>query len=461
MAKKPWIILGFLAAAAVGAETGRRMLTSHQTSPESDVVSIQVKSVQTPMPPTLPPEIFTKEAQIRELFGVKKFDEALRLIDSEVQTNQSKASYQGYIDWLKRQRFVVRTAQAFAFLEKQNCSAAMTILEEIPEADRPTVALKGMGYCKFLTREWSDADALLTRYLQVQSQDHESIQMLARTKEAKGEFDEAIALTDSLQNIEDKESAELQMEPLRKSLLAKQTESLNQLVRAGSFFTLYYQPNVSPDYLDRVVETLGKTAAKLKSAYGIDYPEKSIDIFFHDTVLFGEITHGPEWSAGLYDGQIRLPIEDGENFTETVARAIRHELTHAFLSEMVARRNLPTWFQEGFAQLAECEQLCTQYDYAATTQKFMPAEKFEQSFLNLPMREAQVAYKQSLYMVLLLVHHQPDANIRQMFMLMPGLESLSSQELIALTSWSFTLLHQTAKNTWEGQISLKSIRPQN
>jgi hypothetical protein len=463
LAKKPWVAEGVVALCVFGAGIvawQSQLIHFQNVSPHSRLESSPIHAEQRPIVSPMPREMPTKEAKIRFLFEQRNWTGVLTLIEDEVRMGLSKPGYESYVAWLKRQRSIVRTAQAWSFLSQQNCSSAMTILEEIPESERPDAAFKGMGYCKFLTRDWADAEAFLTRYLKTQAHDHESIQMLARVKEAMGDFDEAIALTESLANIEDEKAADVELEPLRKTLVAKQNESLNQLIRQGAFFTLHYQPAVQPDYLDQVAETLEKTAAKLNSVYGIEYPEKSVDIFFHDAAKFGEITHGPEWAAGVYDGQIRLPIDEAEPFNESVARAIRHEITHALLSEMVGRRNLPTWFQEGFAQLAECEDLCTQYDYAATTQRFMPVGKFEGSFLDLPVREAQVAYKQSLYMVLLLIHYQPNANIRQMFTLMPGLENLSSQELIALSSWSFALLHQSAKGTWEKQISLKTIRPQ-
>lgn len=462
MAKKPWIILGFLLVGAIGAETGRRVFFSSESSTvdaEKELSDqVKVSPVTTNPAQEIPQELLTKETDIRRLFAEKNYGEVLALIDNELRNIPPSNLSENYRSWLNRQRWIVKTAQAWLFLEKQNCSAALTILEEIPELDRPEIALKGMGYCKFLAREWQDADSFLTHFVKTHSQDHEAVQMLAKVKEAQGEYDEALQLTESLQDLDESQTAELEIEPLRKSLLAKQDESLNQITRAGPFYTLHYQPSLNPDFVDKVADTVQKVAAKLNSDYGIEPPERPVDIFFHTAERFGEITHGPEWSAGIYDGQIRLPVPPDGTFSEEVSRVIRHEVTHALLSELVGRRNLPTWFQEGFAQLLECETLCTQFDYAATTQKFMPIEKFEQPFISLPTREAQVAYKQSHYMILLLIHYRPAADIRQMFTLMPGLESLTSEEIIAQTAWSFPLLHKSATNTWEKQISLKSIK---
>jgi tetratricopeptide (TPR) repeat protein len=59
----------------------------------------------------------------------------------------------------------------------------------------------------------------------------------------------------------------------------------------------------------------------------------------------------PEWSAALFDGRVRIVIEDYARQQESIRRTLRHELTHAVLHTMGAE--LPTWLHEGLAQSAE------------------------------------------------------------------------------------------------------------
>lgn len=59
----------------------------------------------------------------------------------------------------------------------------------------------------------------------------------------------------------------------------------------------------------------------------------------------------PDWSSGLYDGRIRIVIGDYPNEQDDIRRTLRHELTHAVLHSLGTR--LPTWLQEGMAQIAE------------------------------------------------------------------------------------------------------------
>ncbi len=63
------------------------------------------------------------------------------------------------------------------------------------------------------------------------------------------------------------------------------------------------------------------------------------------------LADAPEWSAGLYDGQIRLSVGDYAAEAEKLRATMRHEFAHAALHRLGSA--LPTWFQEGMAQLVE------------------------------------------------------------------------------------------------------------
>lgn len=60
--------------------------------------------------------------------------------------------------------------------------------------------------------------------------------------------------------------------------------------------------------------------------------------------------HAPEWSAGIFDGRIRLALEEDAD-AEVFEATVRHEVTHAVLHRLGYR--LPTWMDEGLAQFME------------------------------------------------------------------------------------------------------------
>lgn len=65
------------------------------------------------------------------------------------------------------------------------------------------------------------------------------------------------------------------------------------------------------------------------------------------------------WAGGLYDGSIRVPLEDLGRERTQLRRVLRHELVHAFVHES-GGREVPGWLNEGLAQLLEDQDPATQ-----------------------------------------------------------------------------------------------------
>ena len=59
----------------------------------------------------------------------------------------------------------------------------------------------------------------------------------------------------------------------------------------------------------------------------------------------------PNWSDGLYDGRIRIPLTDYTQQSERLRATFRHEYTHAALHRIGPA--VPTWMHEGLAQYVE------------------------------------------------------------------------------------------------------------
>ena len=83
------------------------------------------------------------------------------------------------------------------------------------------------------------------------------------------------------------------------------------------------------------------------------YPPREVPVVIYPERTFRAVTGAHGWVAGLYDGKIRVPAAGlREAPPEEVRRVLTHEYAHALLSA-VGGRALPTWLQEGFAQVAE------------------------------------------------------------------------------------------------------------
>jgi len=81
------------------------------------------------------------------------------------------------------------------------------------------------------------------------------------------------------------------------------------------------------------------------------YPQRRVVVLVYSPEDFARIRSVPEWVAGLYDGKIRVPASK-EMKSEAMKRLIRHEYTHALVSEL-SKDRCAVWFNEGLAKYME------------------------------------------------------------------------------------------------------------
>ncbi len=122
------------------------------------------------------------------------------------------------------------------------------------------------------------------------------------------------------------------------------------LTNATAHFDLRYDPQEM-----NVVQALPELGAVVEEAWqdvlaatGLR-PQQRILIMLLEPTRYR--TAAPDWSSGLYDGRVRLVVDDPAHELDSLARTLRHELTHAALFTIGA--TLPTWIHEGLAQQVE------------------------------------------------------------------------------------------------------------
>ncbi len=79
--------------------------------------------------------------------------------------------------------------------------------------------------------------------------------------------------------------------------------------------------------------------------------ERPLKVVLLSKEQFRDATGAHAWVAGLYDGQVRLPLAGADQRPEAVLERARHEYVHAALSPLGKRA--PSWLHEGLAQVHE------------------------------------------------------------------------------------------------------------
>ncbi|MFZ0759106.1 MAG: peptidase MA family metallohydrolase, partial [Candidatus Sulfotelmatobacter sp.] len=87
-----------------------------------------------------------------------------------------------------------------------------------------------------------------------------------------------------------------------------------------------------------------------------------------------------------------------DSMTPELARVLRHELAHSFINQISAGR-CPIWLHEGIAQMLEPKSLGSDGPQLAQlfkSQRNIPLNMLEGSFMRFSGSEAQLAYAESL-----------------------------------------------------------------
>jgi hypothetical protein len=165
-------------------------------------------------------------------------------------------------------------------------------------------------------------------------------------------------------------------------------------------FRLKYNGGAAPELAVAVLKTLEAEFEEISATLNYVPPEP-IGVILYTNQTFMDITRAPSWSGALNDGRIRVPVEGLSTMTGELARVLKHELTHSFVSQKTGG-HCPVWLQEGLAQYMEGKRSRANAGALASAyERHMEVSllSYETSWLTLPKDAASVAYAWSLAVV--------------------------------------------------------------
>jgi len=199
-----------------------------------------------------------------------------------------------------------------------------------------------------------------------------------------------------------KRSFELRPDPAVRQLLAKaqREENVESEFSQGesSHFVLHYEGRQTSEAIrSQILATLESDYDDLARDLG-NPPHDSIVVTLYTEQAFFDVTHAPSWSGAINDGKLRIPVSGLSSVTPELARVLKHELAHSFITQLSGAR-CPPWLHEGIAQLLEPKSLGGeghQLSLLFKAQQNIPLNALEGSFSNFSGAQAYVAYAESL-----------------------------------------------------------------
>jgi tetratricopeptide (TPR) repeat protein len=159
--------------------------------------------------------------------------------------------------------------------------------------------------------------------------------------------------------------------------------------RTTHFIALFESAADEPIACD-VLDRLEAAYRRIGSVLGA-YPSRRITVVLYSRDQFDEITRLAGWSVAAFDGRIRLPLGDGLARPGELDRVLSHEYVHALLTTL-GGRTVPAWMSEGLATVLE--PASTAEDATSPpADRLMALTTLERGFIDLSMRDAEIAYE--------------------------------------------------------------------
>ncbi|MCM2357479.1 MAG: peptidase MA family metallohydrolase [Geobacteraceae bacterium] len=167
-----------------------------------------------------------------------------------------------------------------------------------------------------------------------------------------------------------------------------------------SMFVISYDGETQSDLADAVLQVLESAYNRIGADLG-HYPSVRVPVILYTRKDYRSVTDSPEWSGGLYDGKVRLPIGGAVELTPILRGVLFHEYTHVVVRELTGG-NCPSWLNEGLAEVAgrrEYDPPLAALEAAAKSGAYLHFADLEKSLASLKARDARLAYQQSYAMV--------------------------------------------------------------
>ena len=128
------------------------------------------------------------------------------------------------------------------------------------------------------------------------------------------------------------------------------------------------------------------------------FPDGPIPVVVYPDRSFDKEGHA-SWSAAVYDGKIRLPAAGADPHSLAFRGTLFHEYAHALLHRATAGKSIPTWLNEGLAEVARYRADVGPAALCLADSHSFRLRSLEGSFQGLNQNAAFYAYLESRHAV--------------------------------------------------------------
>lgn len=276
--------------------------------------------------------------------------------------------------------------------EKREYARAAEILEGMEERTLEEDLALASAYVK--AEQWARAISVLETHGVDAADDPRVLYELGLCHHRLGHDDQAIRyLGQAEQTAPGTDAADL----LARIRREKAALGNGDIFRRSHFLVRTDAPTDAP-IVREILEKLDAAYAEFVRAFSIS-PRGEVIVIITQREKYYDMTGAPEWSGGLNDGTISLPIGGLVIVDERVEAVLRHELAHSFVRSVTAG-NVPAWLNEGIAMHFGGDAVESRFQILAPARAdghHFPLRELENSFARIgDQRNAGLAYAEAL-----------------------------------------------------------------
>ncbi|MGD9763276.1 MAG: hypothetical protein AB7V27_06160 [Candidatus Binatia bacterium] len=304
---------------------------------------------------------------------------------------------------------------AVAEINSSRPEAAVPLLDEALGMGEEGNLLGALGIARVRQGDWRGGREALDRAVALGVSDHASLTALA---EANRQLGDRAAAVEALHHARDAGAGGPEFD----TMLARMERELDAEWDFDETRTAHFTIGFAGGARE-VQSAADLVAGGLEEAYfhlgtKLDlYPDERIAVVLYPSEDFHDITQTPSWTAGVYDGRIKLPVGGLAAQDEAVLqRTLRHEYGHVLVHRL-SRGRCPVWLNEGVAIWGEEERDGERTDWAERTiagRELLHLSDLAGAFTRLPPDRVPVAYAQSYLAVRELVDRHGAKQLREL-----------------------------------------------
>ncbi|MGC2424047.1 MAG: tetratricopeptide repeat protein [Nitrospirota bacterium] len=245
----------------------------------------------------------------------------------------------------------------------------------------------GLAYCSYRLKQADDALDYLDEAIFLEPSEPQSRTLKGEIYYQRGRLREAVSEWELA----------LQAKPGDKGIKDLLARARKELGVEGSFtdretyyFNVKYEGEEERQLGDLVLDVLYKASSNVGGDLGY-YQKEPINVILYTRQQFVDVTNAPDWSGGIFDGNIRIPVGGREIDKTALAAVLHHEFTHAVIHREVSG-HVPAWLDEGTAQYEERWARQPKADGFTP----VPLSTLDATFINMDPEKARNAYAESL-----------------------------------------------------------------